>query len=99
MAAEARGRNEVANAESTQQDEQKIIAQLSALYDISSALNSIIDINTLLDFIIQKTRELLNVEGVSILFCDRQKGELSSRFADSLVFPFPILVWGKKVPI
>jgi len=52
------------------------IARLSALYDISSALNSIIDIDALLEFIILQTKELLDVEGVSILFCDQRKGEL-----------------------
>ena len=59
-----------------EQDKQKIIARLSALYDISSALNSIVDIDELLRFIIQQTKKLLNVEGVSILLWDRQTDEL-----------------------
>jgi transcriptional regulator with GAF, ATPase, and Fis domain len=49
---------------------------LAALYDISSTLNSTVDINILLKSIIQKTKELLNVENASIFFWDKHKGEL-----------------------
>jgi formate hydrogenlyase transcriptional activator len=52
------------------------INRLSAVYDISSALNSSIDIDALLEFIIQQIKELLNVDVISILFYDQQKGEL-----------------------
>jgi DNA-binding response OmpR family regulator/nitrogen-specific signal transduction histidine kinase len=52
------------------------IAQLSALYDISSALNSTIDIDVLSKSIIQKAKELLNVEGASIILWDQQRDEL-----------------------
>jgi Nif-specific regulatory protein len=45
-------------------------------YDISSALNSAIDVNTLLKSIIQKTKQLLNVESISVLFWDQEKNEL-----------------------
>jgi len=47
--------------------EQKI-ARLSALYDISSALHSIIDRDELLKFILKKTKHLLDVEGASLIF-------------------------------
>lgn len=52
----------------------KRIDQLSALYDISKAVNSIIDRDYLLMFILQKTKELLGVEGASIIFWDEQDG-------------------------
>jgi transcriptional regulator with GAF, ATPase, and Fis domain len=52
------------------------IAQLSALYEISSILNSIIDIDALLEFIIQQTKKLLNVERLAILLWDQEKDEL-----------------------
>jgi Nif-specific regulatory protein len=52
------------------------VAQLSALYEVSSALNSIVDIDELLEFIVQRTKELLDVDNVSILFCDQPKREL-----------------------
>ncbi|MGA1865148.1 MAG: sigma 54-interacting transcriptional regulator [bacterium] len=49
------------------------IARLSALYDISSALNSIIDRDELLKFILKKTKELLNVEGASLILWDQKE--------------------------
>jgi len=52
------------------------IAQLSTLYDISSALNSTIDMDVLLKSIIQKVKELLDVEAASILLWDQGKDEL-----------------------
>lgn len=52
------------------------IKRLSAVYDISSALNSSIDIDALLEFIVQQAKELLDVEGASILFYDQQSDEL-----------------------
>ena len=58
------------------------VARLSALYDISSALNSIIDRDELLRFIIRKTKELLDVEGTSIIFWDPKKR----------MFYFPVVV-------
>jgi len=58
---------------------------LAALYDISSALNSTVDINALLKSITRKTRELLNVENASILFWDKQKDELYPPIAPVVV--------------
>ena len=55
-----------------QQLENKI-AQLSALYEISSAL---IDTDVLLKSVVQKARGLLDVEGVSILLWDQENDEL-----------------------
>jgi len=52
------------------------IAQLSALYDISSALNSISDLDVLLESIIQKTVETLNAEGASVVLWDQQQDRL-----------------------
>lgn len=54
---------------------------LAALYDISSALNSTVDINALLKSITRKTKELLNVENASILFWDKHKDELYTPIA------------------
>jgi DNA-binding NtrC family response regulator len=50
--------------------------QLSALYDISSALNSIVDVDELLRFIIRKTKGLLGVERASVMFHDQERDEL-----------------------
>ena len=52
------------------------IGQLSALYGISRSLNHISDIDELLSFILGRTKELLGVEGVSIMFYDHEKDEL-----------------------
>ncbi|MBM3242574.1 response regulator [Candidatus Poribacteria bacterium] len=52
------------------------ITQLSALYDILSSLNSTTDPDDLLESIIQKTKELLNVERVSIFLWDENKAGL-----------------------
>jgi len=54
----------------------KAVAQLSMLYDISSELNSTTDFETLLKFIIQKTKYLLNVESASIFLWDQRRGKL-----------------------
>jgi transcriptional regulator with GAF, ATPase, and Fis domain len=58
---------------------------LAALYDISSALNSTVDINSLLKSITRKTKSLLNVENASILFWDKQKDELYPPIASVVV--------------
>lgn len=52
------------------------ITRLSALYEISSTLNYSIDIDQLLKLILKKTKELLNVEGASIIFWDERKKSL-----------------------
>jgi len=52
------------------------IAQLSALYDVSSALNRITDIDTLMELIVRRAKVLLNVERVSIIFHDEERDEL-----------------------
>ncbi|MBD3183776.1 response regulator [Candidatus Poribacteria bacterium] len=52
------------------------ISRLSSVYDISSTMNSTVDIDALLEFIILQTKELINVEGASILFYDNEKEEL-----------------------
>ena len=62
------------------------VARLSALYDISSALNSIIDRDELLRLIMRKTKELLDVEGTSIIFWDPKKR----------MFYFPLVVEDTK---
>jgi len=62
------------------------VARLSALYDISSALNSIIDRDELLRLIMRKTKELLDVEGTSIIFWDSKKR----------MFYFPLVVEDTK---
>ncbi|MBM3235840.1 response regulator [Candidatus Poribacteria bacterium] len=50
------------------------ISQLSALYNISSALNLTIEIDTLLKSIIQKAAELLHAESVSLHFSNQANG-------------------------
>ncbi|MGA1840133.1 MAG: sigma 54-interacting transcriptional regulator [bacterium] len=57
-------------------DLERRITRLSALYEISSTLNYSIDIDQLLKLILQKTKELLNVEGASIIFWDEKKKSL-----------------------
>ena len=52
------------------------INRLSAVYDISSALNSTIEVDALLEFILKQTKEMLNVEGVSLLFYDHETEKL-----------------------
>jgi len=49
---------------------------IDTLYNTASALNNIIDIDALLDFIIQQTKELLDVECASVILHDREKDEL-----------------------
>lgn len=56
--------------------QERDIDHLSALYNTASALNHIIDIGALLDFIIQQTKELLDVECASIILHDKEKDEL-----------------------
>jgi Nif-specific regulatory protein len=57
-------------------DLEQRITRLSALYEISSTLNYSIDIDQLLKLILKKTKELLNVEGASIIFWDEKKKSL-----------------------
>ncbi|MBD3184737.1 response regulator [Candidatus Poribacteria bacterium] len=52
------------------------ISRLSALYQIPGAINSHGDVDTLLEFIAQQTKRLLDVEGVSIIFNHSQRGTL-----------------------
>jgi len=52
------------------------IKRLSVLYSVSSMLNSITDIDTLLELIVQQTKELLGVERASIIFHDQEQDEL-----------------------
>jgi DNA-binding NtrC family response regulator len=54
------------------------ISQLSLLYDISSTLNLSINIDNLLETIIEKNKELLNVEDIFILLWDEQLDRLYS---------------------
>ncbi|MBN2373306.1 sigma 54-interacting transcriptional regulator [bacterium] len=61
---------------SINQDLERKIARLSALYDITKALNSTIDRDDLLKLILGKTKELLDVEGASIIFWDKKKDKL-----------------------
>jgi len=58
------------------QDEQILDNPLSVIYDSLSDSNSLIDTETSLEFIIQKTKELLDAEGASILFFDHRKSDL-----------------------
>ena len=48
------------------------INRLSAVYDVSSAINSTIEVEALLEFILQQTKEMLDVEGISLLFYDQE---------------------------
>ncbi|MGA1824941.1 MAG: sigma 54-interacting transcriptional regulator [bacterium] len=57
------------------------IPHLSLLYDIARAINSIIDRDELLKFILLKTKEVLDVEGASIIFWDEREK----------VFYFPVV--------
>jgi formate hydrogenlyase transcriptional activator len=50
------------------------IDQLSALYDILSALNSATDVDVLLKTIAQKTQKLMEVERISVFFRDEANG-------------------------
>lgn len=52
------------------------IAQISALYDISSKLSSTLDVEAILRSVIQKAKELLNAESVSILLWDQRRDAL-----------------------
>ena len=56
---------------------------LSVLCDILRALNSIVDLDELLEYIIRRTKELMNAEGVSVIFHDQQRDRLY----------FPIVAW------
>ena len=55
---------------------EKEVDHLSALYNISSALNYITDMDSLLRLIAQQTKTLLDVERASIIFHDPEKDEL-----------------------
>ncbi|MGA1867267.1 MAG: sigma 54-interacting transcriptional regulator [bacterium] len=46
------------------------LSQLTMLYDITRAVNSIIDRDELLKFILKKTKEILDVHGTSLIFWD-----------------------------
>ncbi|MGA1845299.1 MAG: sigma 54-interacting transcriptional regulator [bacterium] len=60
----------VENLDAINRDLEHKVVRLTTLYSISSALNSIIDRDELLKFILRKTKELLDVEGASIIFWD-----------------------------
>lgn len=64
------------------------INRLSAVYDISSALNSAIDVDALLEFILKQTKEMLDVEGISLLLYDAE--------SETLYFPV-VLVEDEKL--
>lgn len=59
------------------------LARLSALYDISSMLNSTIDVDLLLKSIIQKIKTVMNVANVSILLDDRRKEGLCPSISEA----------------
>ncbi|MDQ1328217.1 MAG: Response regulator [Candidatus Poribacteria bacterium] len=58
------------------QDEQILVNPLSVIYDGLNDSNPLTDIDTSLEFIIQKTKELLDAVGASILFFDHRKSDL-----------------------
>ncbi|MEK7396119.1 MAG: sigma-54-dependent Fis family transcriptional regulator [Candidatus Poribacteria bacterium] len=58
------------------QGEQILHNPLSIIYDGLSDSNPFTDIDTSLDFIIQKTKELLDAEGASIIIFDHRKNDL-----------------------
>jgi CheY-like chemotaxis protein len=60
----------------TNQQLESRIAQLCALYDISNALNSIVDTDVLLKSIVQKAGKLLAVQVASILLWDQERDSL-----------------------
>ena len=60
----------------TNQQLESRITQLSALYDISNALNSIVDTDVLLKSIVEEAGKLLAVQVASILLWDQEKDAL-----------------------
>jgi Nif-specific regulatory protein len=50
--------------------------QLELLYDVSRSLHGLIEINDLLPFVVNKTKELLNTEGCSVILLDEAGREL-----------------------
>ena len=76
MAVDAEGRSKGANLATIGQDESAVADQFSMLRQISSVLISIVDMDDLVPFIVQRTKELLDVEGASLLLHDSQAGEL-----------------------
>ena len=51
-------------------------AQLELLYDVSRSLHALIEINDLLPFVVEKTKELLDAEGCSVILLDETGREL-----------------------
>jgi signal transduction histidine kinase len=62
--------------ESQTADPQILIRQLARLVEVSVQLNSTLDPDQLLQFIIQAAADLLNCEAASILLFDEKRGEL-----------------------
>lgn len=66
--------------------------QLELLYDVSRSLHALIELNDLLPFVVEKTKELLDAEGCSVILLDETGRELyfpfvspeSSAIADRL---------------
>jgi Nif-specific regulatory protein len=50
--------------------------QLELLYDVSRSLHSLIELDTLVPFVIDKTKELLDAEGCSVILLDETGREL-----------------------
>jgi len=50
--------------------------QLELLYDVSRSLHGLIEINDLLPFVVEKTKELLGAEGCSVILLDETGREL-----------------------
>src|SRR6266852_1820187 len=50
--------------------------QLELLYDLSRSLHALIEINDLLPFVVDKTKELLDAEGCSVILLDETGREL-----------------------
>jgi signal transduction histidine kinase len=60
----------------TETDQKQLIRKLARLVEISLVLNSTLELETLLQFILDSAVELLACEAASILLYDEQRGEL-----------------------
>jgi signal transduction histidine kinase len=77
-------------------DSQLLIRQLARLVEVSVQLNSTLDPDQLLQFIIRAAADLLNCEAASILLFDEKRGELcftsatGSESKELAAFPVPL---------
>ncbi len=60
------------------------VDELSLLYEISNALTSTLDLDEMLQFIVKNALESFSARVVSLMLLDRDKKELSIRFAEGL---------------